>query len=165
MSESIQSPRKVLAAQRRRQAVRMRIEGMTYAVIGKELGVSEVRAWKLVSEGLARLNEKMAEDAERLRRLSSEQIDLLLSAHLPKALAGDTKAAGVVLRALDSRAKLYGLIKTPTAQTATKEVSEEELRAEAVRLGLLPRELAAPTNGHTSNGAPSSVQTTHGGRF
>jgi hypothetical protein len=142
MSESIQSPRKVLAAQRRRQAVKMRIEGATYAVIGKQLGVSEVRAWKLVSEGLARLNEKMAEDAERLRRLSSEQIDLLLSAHMPRALIGDTKAAGVVLRALDSRAKLYGLVKTPASQPANpyENLSPDELRAEGRRLGLLPPE-------------------------
>jgi hypothetical protein len=131
----------------------MRIEGMTYADIGNKLGVSEPRAWKLVSEGLARLNEKMAEDAERLRRLSSEQIDLLLSAHLPKALAGDTKAAGVVLRALDSRAKLYGLVKTPAAQPAspTENLDPDELRAEARRLGLLPPEdhpfsrVASPT--------------------
>jgi hypothetical protein len=103
-----------------------------------------------------------AVEAEELRRLTGEQFDQLPAAHMPAALQGDTKAAGVVLRALESRAKLYGLVKTPVAQAPNpyEKMSPEELRAEARKLGIYPPAAAAPyapptgpspgTNGTTS---------------
>jgi hypothetical protein len=143
MSESKQSPRKVLAAQRRRAAMKMRANGATYATIGAKLEVSERRAWKMVQEGLQRLNDQMALDAEKLRRESVEMIDQILQGHLPRAVDGDSKSAQVCLRALDQKARLYSLVKVQAAQegpTPVAKMSEEELRAEARRLGVHPPE-------------------------
>jgi hypothetical protein len=139
------------------------------------MGITAARAWQLVAEGMDRLNRDMAVDADRLRRETTEQIDQLVAAHMPAALAGDTKAAGVVLRALDSRAKLYGLVKTPVAQAVPapnryEQMSPEELRAEARKLGIHPPEdrpdavAPYPPPAPTSTGpTPSTTGTAHWG--
>jgi hypothetical protein len=139
MSESKMSPRKVLAAQRRRQAMKMRMEGATFAAIGQALGISEVAAWRHVQKGLARLNDRMAIDADKLRRETVEQIEALLAAHMPLALGGDTKSANVCSRLLDQRARLYCLIgstKEAAAANPYENLSREALIGEARRLGL-----------------------------
>jgi hypothetical protein len=132
------APALVQGATNRAKALELRIQGLTLAAIGEQLGVSKSRAFQYVSEGLAELNETCVVHAEELRRLSTEQLDQLIAAHMPAALEHDVKAAGVVLRALDSRAKLYGLIKPQVSQPASRfeAMTPEELKEEARRLGI-----------------------------
>jgi hypothetical protein len=165
MSESKQSPRKVLAAQRRRQAVKLRTEGATFATIGQALGVSEVAAWRHVQKGLAMINAKMATDAEALRTETVRQLEALIAVHLPKALDGDVKSGNLAIRALAERAKITGVIKSQAVVPAANPYENWEpdaLREEGRRLGLLidppatPAQAAIPTapssNGTGSNG-------------
>jgi hypothetical protein len=119
--------------------MKLRKNGATFAVIGEKLGVSERRAWTMVQEGLARLNEKMAIDADKLRRETVEQIDQLLNAHMPLGIQGDTKSANVCSRLLDQRARLYCLIGSTKEAVATnpyENLSREALIEEARRLGI-----------------------------
>src|SRR5262245_42018072 len=73
------SPVSIERAQRRAQALALRLAGNTFAQIGAALGVSEQRAHKLVTEELKRINERRQTDAEELRRLEEERIDALLA--------------------------------------------------------------------------------------
>jgi hypothetical protein len=124
----------------------------------------------LVNSGLDRLNQKSLETADRLRALTLEQLDSIISTHLPKGVEGDIRSGNLALRAMDSRARLFGLIKSPHEQPAPKPMSQEDLIHEARMMGLLPpdyqRDSFTPTNGHSSNGyAPTTGPTVHEGRF
>jgi hypothetical protein len=132
------APARVQSATNQARALELRIQGLTLQQIADQIGVSKARAYQYVSEGLAELNETCAVQAEELRRLTIEQLDELIAAHMVAAVKGDTKAAGVVLRALDSRAKLYGLVKPLVSQPANRfeTMTPEELIAEARRLGI-----------------------------
>jgi hypothetical protein len=160
MTMSNTAPAKVGSATKRNQALNLRIKGFTLSAIGEKLGISKSRAFQYVSEGLAKLNQVAVVEAEELRRLTCEQIDQLLAAHMPAALQGDTKAAGVVLRALDSRAKLFGLVKPQVAQAAQapsryEQMSPEELRAEARKLGIYPADRPDSPSPYATPTAPS----------
>jgi hypothetical protein len=138
MSLSQTAPARVQSATNQARALELRTQGLTLQAIADQIGVSKARAYQYVSEGLAELNETCAVQAEELRRLTVEQLDQLLAAHMPAAINGDTKAAGVVLRALDSRAKLYGLIRPLVSQPVNPvdSMTPDQLIEEARRLGI-----------------------------
>jgi hypothetical protein len=138
MSLSQTAPARVQSATNQVRALELRIQGLTLQQIADQIGVSKARAYQYVSEGLAELNETCVIHAEELRRLTTEQLDQLLAAHMPAAINGDTKAAGVVLRALDSRAKLYGLIRPLVTKPVNpvESMTPDQLLEEARRLGI-----------------------------
>jgi hypothetical protein len=109
MADSQASAKRIEAAQRRIRALDLRLEGKTFRQIGEAMGVSEQRAWRLVTFELRRLNAKRAEQATELTRLQSERIDALLAALWPKALAGESAAVARVLDLLERQARLFGL--------------------------------------------------------
>ena len=98
-----------VASQRDREhkAVQLALAGATYEQIATECHYAgKSGAWKAVQRLLARVD---AENAGQLRTVEGARLDRLQAAHWPAALRGDTKAAGVVLRILDRRARLFGL--------------------------------------------------------
>jgi hypothetical protein len=109
MADSAASAKRIEAAQRRLQALNLRLEGKTYLEIGTAMSVSEQRAWRLVTQELRRLNTRREERAAELVRLQSERLDALLAALWPKALAGDAVAVARVLALFERQAKLHGL--------------------------------------------------------
>jgi hypothetical protein len=86
------SPTRIRAAERRTQALELRKGGATYARIGAALGVSEQRAHRIVTQELARLNARRAEEASAVTRLEQERLNALLAAVWPAAAAGDDPA-------------------------------------------------------------------------
>lgn len=90
-------------------ALEMRKAGATYAHIAQVLNITETAARKAVLRALARLNEKVSESAEEVRRLELERLDALLAALWGKAQAGDGAAIDRVLRIMERRARLLGL--------------------------------------------------------
>src|SRR5262245_18532903 len=109
MSHSQMSPAKVQAAVRRKGAIDLRLQGMTYREIAQELGVTPTRARQLVSEALAALQKDTAESAEELRRLELDRLDQLQSGLWEEAADGNLKAVGAVLKIMERRARLVGL--------------------------------------------------------
>jgi hypothetical protein len=89
--------------------MRLRIEGLTFDEIGKEMGVSPVRAFEIIKEELALLNEKRAETAEECIRIELTRLDAMLKPLWAKCKAGDISAQAAVLRLMDRRARLLGL--------------------------------------------------------
>jgi hypothetical protein len=109
MADSQASAKRIGAAQRRMQALGLRLEGKRYREIGEIMGFSEQRAHKLVTTELSRLNTRRTEQAAELIRLQSERLEALLAAVWPAAANGDGPAIDRVLAIFQRQAKLHGL--------------------------------------------------------
>ena len=141
MSHSQMSPPKVQAAVRRKEAVDLRLQGMTYREIGQELGVTPTRARQLVAEALAAIEKDTAESAEELRRLELDRLDQLQSGLWEAAAGGNLKAVGAALKIMERRARLVGLDAPTRTENAhghsyLDQLSDAELREEARRHGI-----------------------------
>jgi hypothetical protein len=162
------APARVQSATNQARALELRIQGLTLQQIADQIGVSKARAYQYVSEGLAELNATCVVHAEELRRLTTEQLDQLLAAHMPKALAGDTEAAGVVIRCLDSRTKLFGLVQSQPVAPATSpydRMTPDELRAEARKLGIYQDNPGEPDPYASVPAATMNSHSTFNGRY
>jgi hypothetical protein len=87
----------------------MRVRGLSFKTIGRELGISDVAAYKHVKRSLEELAEREKHHAEEHRRLDLLRIDKALSGIIPKAESGDPKAVTAMCRLLERRARLLGL--------------------------------------------------------
>jgi hypothetical protein len=99
------SPRSIRAAQRRAEALDLRVQGHTFEVIGKHLGVSKAQAARDIDAALAEIT---MEPAKQLLAMELRRLDELQSAHFHKATKGDPTATNAVLRIMAHRAMLLG---------------------------------------------------------
>ncbi|OBK17863.1 hypothetical protein [Mycobacterium asiaticum] len=112
-------------------AVELRVQGHTYAHIAAQLGYAdESGARHAVQRNLDR---REAESIDELRAVHSARLESVLLAFWPAAQGRDTDAARIVLRTLDSLAKLYGL-DAATRVAVGPTISETEFANEAARL-------------------------------
>lgn len=103
-------PSRVSAAERRRQAVQLRAMGRTFAEIAEALGYAgESGARNAVNEQLARLESQDVKDADLLRRLEAERIDLARRSIAQAVMQGNLAAIDRWQRLSESFRKLYGL--------------------------------------------------------
>lgn len=110
-------------AVRRAAALQLRLQGGTYRQIADQLKADpktqpfvsvkydHTQAWKDVQEELDRLNDENAERADRLRSLTHERLNALLTKYWPLAARGDYAALDRVLAIMDRIARLYGVDK------------------------------------------------------
>jgi hypothetical protein len=101
----------VQSAERRRQAVGLRLAGASYESIGHGLGISKQAAHKLVMGALEELAKRTAEDVAEMRQLELGRIDEILLALWTNRR--DPRTADTILRAMDRRARLLGLDVAP----------------------------------------------------
>jgi hypothetical protein len=111
--------RKIACAHHRIKALKLREQGLCYREIGAKLGVTEQRAWKMVSQEFDRLNEKRTEQASNVQRLEISRLDEMLKGIWAKAKAGNFQAINSVLAIMTRRARLLGL-DLADKQTATQ---------------------------------------------
>lgn len=109
MSDSKMSQRRLTAREREHKAMGFRLAGFTYAQIAKELGMSEAGAHKAVTRALKRLNEKLSEQAEELRRMELERLDNMFRVMWSQVLNGNQGAVDRALRIMKRRAEMLGL--------------------------------------------------------
>ena len=107
--ESKTSKRISRGREREEEALKLRLGGLTYRVIGERMGISESGAYKAVIRALKRLNERIAEKAEEVRRMELERLDKMLRGLWPAALRGHQGAIDRVLRIMQRRAMYLGL--------------------------------------------------------
>lgn len=100
------SPAKISAAERRAKALEMRKGGMTYDAIGKNLGISQVAAYKHVKRALTLL---VQEPLEEYRKVEFERLSIMLRAIWPKVLAGNEKSIETGLKISQRICRLMGL--------------------------------------------------------
>lgn len=98
--------RRIESAERAAQAGQMYMDGYSLRAIGRELSVSHVQAKRYIE---AHLKAIPAATREELQRQTLEQYASLIDAYNPAALDGDIGAAGVILKALEARRKMFGL--------------------------------------------------------
>lgn len=90
-------------------AVELRRTGMSYRAIAKALDVDPKTAWRYVQNALAERTRETAADRDALIGEQITVLETILEGLLPKAAAGDARAAEVVIRAMDRHARLWGL--------------------------------------------------------
>jgi DNA-binding transcriptional MerR regulator len=105
--------------ERRRRIITLRKRGMTYEQIadvlaeGRDGGEPIKVTWNhvahLVKRYLNNVDREGTESIEELRVLENERLDELLATWGPRARDGDARAANVVLRLMERRAKMNGL--------------------------------------------------------
>ncbi|MCB1809624.1 MAG: hypothetical protein KDJ99_32010 [Candidatus Competibacteraceae bacterium] len=109
--------RRITAAERRAQALDLRLAGYSFEAIGQQLGISKQAAYKHVSTALETLHTQTDNSAEQLRALELERLDALLKGCWTAATAGDSESTRVALKVLERRAKLLGLdVSTRTSE-------------------------------------------------
>ena len=91
------------------EALKLRMAGLSYSQIAQHLGVSKSTAHKAVIRALDRLNQRIAEEAEQVRRLELERLDVMFRSLWPQVLKGNQGAIDRALRIMERRARLLGL--------------------------------------------------------
>lgn len=99
----------VIKAQRRTQALDLRVLGASYRDIARTLGVSERTAYLDVQDGIALLDAVTKERAERVRDLELLRLDRMTAALAAPAMGGAIDAINTTVRLMERRAKLIGL--------------------------------------------------------
>lgn len=108
-------------------ALRLRSQGKTYAQIAEIQGTTKATAYNRCQRALAAIP---LEAVEEYRTIQREQLDHLMASWLPEALAGNPKAAEIVLKIIEKRSKLEG-----TDQPVKHEViTLDAIQAEIIRL-------------------------------
>lgn len=107
--ESKASKKKFTALEREREGMRLRMSGLTYAEIGKRLEITEQGAYKAIMRALGKLREKVLEDADQLRALELQRLDVLFNKMYEQAERGNQGAVDRCIRIQERRAKLLGL--------------------------------------------------------
>jgi hypothetical protein len=94
---------------RRHQALELKIAGATYAQIAAKLKVAPSTVYFDVHEALAEHDEDMRRLAPRYRELALAEIEAVKLNNWTAMQRGDTKAAQVVLRCVDAKARITGV--------------------------------------------------------
>jgi len=108
-TNSPQSPKRALTAERKEKALLFRIGGKTFAEIGAALGISPQAAYKLVANALDDISQKTAENAEQLRRLEIERLDFMRNAIWGAVIKGDVVAVDRGIKISKRISELMGL--------------------------------------------------------
>lgn len=111
------------------QALAMRRQGKTYAVIGERLGVTTQHAHRIVRKAIDKVIKINSETAEHLRQIELMNLDAMQAGLIDKAEAGDVYAVDRILKIQERRAKLTGIdAPDKVAQTDSQGNDIEHLR-------------------------------------
>jgi hypothetical protein len=119
-----------------RQALELRLTGTTFQQIGDTMGLSKVRAYRIVSEGMKELDEACAILAGETRRLMLDRIDAGISSLWVQR--GNPRVSDSLVRLYDRQARLLGL-DAPTKVANTDAAGNDDTAeiAAALRAKLL----------------------------
>jgi hypothetical protein len=101
---------KINAAERRAKVIELRKAGGSYRAIAVSVGVSPEQVRRDLNASLAGLLQEEAGAMAGMRQLESERLDALTLSFWEGAVKlKDPEAAGIILKCMDRRAKLFGL--------------------------------------------------------
>lgn len=101
-----QTQREYDRAERKRNALELRLAGASYRDIAQALEVSPATALQDCKEALADIP---AQQADEMRTVELSRLDRLQRAVWPRAVKGDLQAVDRAIKIIDRRAKLFGL--------------------------------------------------------
>lgn len=90
----------------KKEALQLRLEGMTYAEIAERMGKSVSTVHGYVADSLAEVTKDVS---EQLRDVEAARLDALQHAIWERAIDGDLSAMDRVIKIVDRRARLLGL--------------------------------------------------------
>ena len=124
---------KALTEHRRTRVVVLVTSGLSYEEAAAEVGYrSRSAAWKAFHRALA-AREAEAIDEHRVTEVA--RLDAVQAAYWDEAVSGDVQAAAVVLRCIEARAKVLGLLQPPRGSTKPRSIiapGHEEEYAQAL---------------------------------
>jgi transposase-like protein len=103
------SKKRLIAAERQREALDLRRQGYSYSMIAERIGVSAQTCFRYVRDGIDSIIKETKEEAEEIRTLELERLDELLRALWPGATDGEPQAIDKALKIMERRAKMLGL--------------------------------------------------------
>jgi hypothetical protein len=106
-------------AERKKNAVELRLAGASYREIGDALGCSTVTAMNDCKEALAEIP---MQQADEMRTVELSRLDRLQRAVWGKAVKGDLQAVDRAIKIIDRRAKLLGLDAPQQVQITANDV-------------------------------------------
>ncbi len=132
---------KLISLERESQAIALRREGKRYDEIGKQLGVDQSTAWRLVQRAYKRVIKQNDSAADFQRKLDLDRCDTAIKALWPSVEAGKTRAVEVLMSVLKRRADLLGLDAptkiaptTPDGANEYNRLSDDDLHREIAKL-------------------------------
>lgn len=105
---------------RREKALELRMAGMSYYYISKELGVSKSTAFSDVQKALKEIQSRYTEVAENIRTIELARIERLILGIWHSARKGDLQAIDRINRLMERKSRLLGL-DAPTKQEVKSE--------------------------------------------
>jgi hypothetical protein len=96
----------------------LKVSGEGICDIAHQTGLSIEGAKALIKEAHTAIREDLKENLELNRQLDLDRVDGLLKTYYSSAKAGDEKAASLVLKCLERRAKLTGVEPEPQVNRA-----------------------------------------------
>jgi len=111
-------PKTFRANENQAMAIELRKQGYTYAEIGTRLKVTAPRAYQYVQKALQEIAKVTLQNAEDLRNLELERLDMAASAIAKAVKAGEINAINTLIRISESRRRLLG-IDSPAKLEAT----------------------------------------------
>lgn len=106
----ISKAQKAAATARLNAALALALSGMDWATIAERAGYSNAgAAWNAVDRALKEARAQQGELVEQLRQVTVLRYNRLQAAYWHDALKGDTKAAAVVLKCMQGRARAEGV--------------------------------------------------------
>jgi transcriptional regulator len=103
------APRRALAAERRKRAVSLRIQGATYDEIGLVLGISHQNAHAHVKKALEIIRTETAESTEELRQIEIKRCESYLKLIGEQIGKGDLLAIDRALRISKRLSEITGI--------------------------------------------------------
>lgn len=131
MARGRTAARQVDGAERVQQAVKLRLQGLTYDEIADRLGyASRAGAHAAVTRHLDAVRRETTEDAEQLRQTSIARRESWLAALIQRIEDGDPQAVNAAERVQQALDRLYGVgDTTPDTGTVTVRVVVPDPRA------------------------------------
>lgn len=105
-----------------KDALQMRIEGMTYKEIGEALGVATSTAFKYIQKSLREMEWERDEEAANYRRIVLERNETMIAGLLPEAQSGSHRAVDQVLKVQEQTMDLLGIERKGVKKDHTVEI-------------------------------------------
>jgi len=139
------SDQRVTAAERRAQVVALRRRRATFDQIGRALGISKERAWKLYQEALAQVPAAQVDEhrAEELVLIDDAIADLMKIARVHDKPMTSVEAWNSIRGWAERKAKLIGLDAPTRFEHLTLDAIDAQLRVLKAEMGELPMDVPA----------------------
>jgi hypothetical protein len=104
-STSRTSPKAILAAKRRREALQLRLQSYSYNQIAEHLKISDTQVQRDIERAL---QETVQEPAQKVFAMEMHRLDELAQAFYMNAVEGDIPSAQMLLRVMEQRGRMLG---------------------------------------------------------